>query len=191
MTEETFISDGKLEAKVVSTTQNDKGWYIRLLLHPSDTDEVTKLRYGAVLDIRWRELIDVEVHKIECEAEVARKPTDASRGVENVAGARPAGHTLKHKERFEDMPLVKQCVLRCQDGRFQLYLRSHFATVWGVSDFGAVAPHVVAARVVRTICNVVSRAELGTDEKSAKEWRTLEDGYEQWATDQKYAGLRR
>lgn len=174
---ETFISDGKLEAKVVSTTQNDKGWYIRLLLHPSDTDEVTKLRYGAVLDIRWRELVDVEVHKIECAAEVARKPTGESRGVENVAGARPAGHTSKPKERFEDLPLVKQAVLRCQDEAFKEFLSDRS---------GLDEPDT--ADYVRFICGVTSRAEIKQGTPAATKWLRLDAEYRQWATDQKYAG---
>lgn len=181
---ETFISDGKLEAKVVSTTQNDKGWYIRLLLHPSDTDEVTKLRYGAVLDIRWRELIDVEVHKIECEAEVARKPTDASRGVENVAGARPAGHTLKPKERFEDMPLVKQCVLTCESAEFKTFIAQYEPALFKIAN-GDVAD------TVRYACGVKSRAEIGKFVKAADAWRELYGHYQTYLTDQRHAGSRR
>lgn len=167
MTEETFISDGKLEAKVVSTTQNDKGWYIRLLLHPSDAAEITKLRYGAVLDIRWREVLNVEVEPIEVETP---KP--------------PKQIEHKPKERFEDMALVKQCVLTCESAEFRKFIAQYEPALFKIAN-GDVAD------TVRYACGVKSRAEIGKFPEAANAWRELYGHYQTYLTDQRHGASRR
>lgn len=184
---ETFISDGKLEAKVVSTTQNDKGWYIRLLLHPSDTDEVTKLRYGAVLDIRWREVLNVEVEPIEVPQTPYRQHlAEAKAETAAFVGTLRPPKQIEHKpkERFEDLPLVKQCVLTCESAEFKTFIAQYEPALFKIAN-GDVAD------TVRYACGVKSRAEIGKFVKAADAWRELYGHYQTYLTDQRHAGSRR
>lgn len=174
MSEEIFVSDGRLEAKVVSTTQNDKGWYVRLFLHPNDAAEVTKLRYGAVLDIRWREVLNVEVEPIEVENPQGAPltPSTVPRPQADKAGTLP-----KPKQRFADMPLSQQCAMRCEDAEFKDWI---YSVKKGAKAFDVAAN-------VRSLCDVVSRSHFDRDPEIGGRWRKLNAEYEAWRTDQRHA----
>lgn len=184
MSEEIFVSDGRLEAKVVSTTQNDKGWYVRLFLHPNDAAEVTKLRYGAVLDIRWREVLNVEVESIADAAWVAQVERPGPLAIERTredAGATPAPRS-KPKQRFADMPLSQQAGIRCEDAEFSKFIMVKFGTM-----------NMSPTEFVRSRCGVASRAALDDPRLASArhEWTTLNSEFQAWQTDQKYADTRR
>lgn len=176
---ERFVQDGKLEARVESTSQNAKGWFIRLLLHPSDTEEVTKLRVGAVLDIRWREVLNVEVEPIEL-ASVAQGQKSSAKSED--LGSTPSGSS-KPRQRFADLPLSQQCAMRCQDGDFQSY-------VLGIKRLRhsslAAEDDEMTASAVRAYCGVESRAEIDTNAKAAAKWEELESMYQIYLLDKRY-----
>ena len=72
----------------------------------------------------------------------------------------------KEQRRWEDLKLSMQAGIRCEEVAFQKFL--------GVNGFEE------AAKLVRRICEVDSRAGLNTDTEAAKRWRDIESQYQAW-----------
>jgi len=72
----------------------------------------------------------------------------------------------------------------CQDERFHEWLQLEFPTVWADADKAyplKPGPETLAARVVRDICCVASRAELDHNPAAAFEFHTrIREPFAQW-----------
>ena len=98
---------------------------------------------------------------------------------QEVAGSSPAPAPSKPKRRFDELSLPQQCGIRCDDYRFERFLRETWEDAIGEDDDVASA--------VRRIIKVKSRSELSTNHHAANVWRELEAKYQCWLTDQEYA----
>jgi hypothetical protein len=76
---------------------------------------------------------------------------------------------------WKDLPLVTQAAIRCQDPTFWRFLAAH-----PDHDGGAIQHKGHAAMAVRSLCGVVSRAHLATNEDAAAAWRKLDADFERW-----------
>lgn len=78
----------------------------------------------------------------------------------------------KERRRFEDLPLPQQAGICCNEPLFWRFLAEE--STFEVSD------DVGAARAVREMCHVNSRAEIGEGPVSGNLWRLLRDRYQAW-----------
>lgn len=171
------MTEGNFEAKLYSVRKSKDGMIVAFVVQPHDTAGLINLDIGAHLVLGW--------------AEYAEKPV----GIE-AAGARgsvqgqvePAGDTglsaastlpKKPKTPFHELPLSQQAGIRCGDAEFKGYL------VWAhrIGD-------LPVEEYVRWYCEVKSRAELDVPGAKCREaWARLNDGYESWKIEQKYADI--
>jgi len=79
---------------------------------------------------------------------------------------------VKERKRFADLSLSQQAGIRCADPDFWEFLSTRTT--------GGVASSEDAARRVRSLCVVLSRADLNTTPDGAKRWGKLEDDYQLW-----------
>lgn len=82
---------------------------------------------------------------------------------------RPGGAASKS---WHEMPASQQAAILCGDAAFQRFLVEHYDGVMMDSED--------AARVVRQLCNVHSRAELNTNNEAAMKWKGLVLDYRGW-----------
>ena len=75
------------------------------------------------------------------------------------------------RRRFEELPAPQQAALACKEKAFQRFLHEEYSAL-EVSE-------EEAAREVREICNVASRADLKHPGPAAS-WRGLYDRYQVW-----------
>lgn len=84
----------------------------------------------------------------------------------------------KDKRRFAEKSAAEQSGIRCADESFREYL--------GVLGY-AVVTEEDAARCVRYLCGVPSRANINEENVVALErWQTLEKRYQDWLADRQY-----
>lgn len=79
----------------------------------------------------------------------------------------------KPAEHWNEMKLVKQAGIRCGEKAFWKWLNVKYAIVHEISDDDE------AARLVRSLCNVMSRAQFDTDSEAGKRWQALDLEYQQ------------
>lgn len=72
----------------------------------------------------------------------------------------------KERRKFMDLPPAQQAAMRCNEPEFQTFLK--------------VSTADDAAREVRRLCGVETRAELNSDERAARRWGTMEGDYFAW-----------
>lgn len=98
--------------------------------------------------------------------------TPAQDGEDGPAQALPSPSAPKPKREWADVPPAEQAGQRCADPKFWEFLMNtgHAGTVRirCVSD---------AALVVRTICGVASRTELGANHKARMMWFSLDEEF--------------
>lgn len=70
--------------------------------------------------------------------------------------------------------LAQRAGILCGEGGFQKFLEEHSSH--------RVTDQVSAAHAIRTICGVVSRADLDYNEVAARTFKDLETGYKSWLT---------
>lgn len=85
----------------------------------------------------------------------------------------PTEHKSKARLDWREVQPAAQAGIRCAEPRFRDYLaveHGHFTET--TED---------AAEIIRTICNVKSRAELSTNHKARALWFSIDNGYREWA----------
>lgn len=87
------------------------------------------------------------------------------------AAPEPAKPVLLGKRRFEELPLVQQAVLRCQEMDFREFLRNSNRKAGNAEE---------AAEAVRIQCGVKSRADLLPDTQAGNRWLLIESAYRAW-----------
>lgn len=78
----------------------------------------------------------------------------------------------KPRQKWESLPLSQQAAIRCGEMLFWRFLYEE-------KNRRATHPQE-AADVVRELCHVKSRADIGKTEESAKAWRDLDGAYQYW-----------
>ncbi len=189
------MSGHHFEAKNYALRKSKDGVIVSFVVHPNDvTPELLNLPVGAQLMIGWKEFTEGgEANKRGTASSVEKSAPDLhGAGGGNIAqpqdvatpGARP-------KRAFKDLSLPEQAGIRCEDERFHQFLADKHSTVW-FSRMTAdrkmeMPPNHRAAKTVRELCGVTSRADFSTNPDAALFWCTLEGAYQRWLLTQQYA----
>ena len=89
----------------------------------------------------------------------------------------------KPKRPFNSLPLSQQAGIRCKDGQFHDFLC--------IREDTPDIPEEQVPDLVRAICLISSRAQLDTNDICAQKWRKLEEEFQAYLTDLRYAGTAR
>jgi hypothetical protein len=73
---------------------------------------------------------------------------------------------------WRDMQPAAQAGIRCEEPIFVAFLKEQYEIAWGNTPD--------AAALVRWICGVRSRSELGTNHKAHVLWKQLDDQFQAW-----------
>ena len=86
----------------------------------------------------------------------------------------PVDHVAAERDKWRDLGPVKQAGMRCKEPTFWAWLRE--------SEHYHVANEGDAAQIVRTLCNVTSRADLSKPgrHRSRTLWYQLDTAYQAW-----------
>jgi hypothetical protein len=105
---------------------------------------------------------------------IAAIKTPAEEAPSNVPSGSPPSTRPDGTKRMEwrDVQPAAQAGIRCADPVFRLFLDE-------MHSCQAATPEE-AATAVRMICNVESRAELGTNHKARVIWKQLDDEFQAW-----------
>ncbi len=79
----------------------------------------------------------------------------------------------KPRQKWESLPLSQQAAIRCGEESFWRFLVEDGHTLSCENAYEA-------ANAVRCACGVISRADIGKKEVSAKAWRDLDGAYQYW-----------
>jgi hypothetical protein len=93
------------------------------------------------------------------------------------------GETAKPHRPFNSLPLSQQAGIRCNDGQFHDFLC--------IREDTPDIPEEQVPDLVRAICLISSRAQLDTNDICAQKWRKLEEEFQAYLTDLRYAGTAR
>jgi hypothetical protein len=88
----------------------------------------------------------------------------------------------RERRQFNSLPLKTQAGIRCSDEQFKDFLSEEWSELY--STYGA-------EQLVRDLCCVTSRSELDTNDLAAQKWLKLEERYQAFLTDIRYAGTAR
>jgi len=162
---------GHFEAKKHAYRQTQDGIVVSFVIHPNDLDAAFAVApLGTRYMIGFAEIGDDgkpdSAPELRTEAEKA--PED---GPPSSSGA------PKERRPFASLPLSQQAAIRCQDNDFKLFL--------GASNAED------AVHKVREFCGVESRSKIIDGERSGALWHDMEQQYQSWLLDQRYAGVRR
>lgn len=86
----------------------------------------------------------------------------------------------KDRRKFSELPLSQQVALRCRDKQFQDWLVEIGCVEDPSEDW--------AADFVRAHCDVKSRADIEGNQYATERWHLMESNYQQYLTDQQFAG---
>ena len=151
----------KLEVKKDGFAQLQTGNYkLTVTLNPTDLDDNTQSLLLDFIKAPMGTIYMLGMGRVGDDGEPA-KTTPA-----------PSETPGKPKKRFHELPLSQQAALRCGDQNFRAFLH-----IDGWETYDAES----AAEVVRSICNVDSRAELSTDAFAGQQWTNLNSKFEAWA----------
>ena len=171
------MSDGTFEAKLYSVRKSKDGMIVAFVVQPQDTAGLTNLDIGAHLMIGWAEYAENE----------AAGATGSVQGQAEPAGdtGLPAASDIpKKRTPFHELPLSQQAGIRAGDNEFVNFLIATRPSLFEVSGRDA-------AQVIRSFCQVDSRAELATNTKAMDLWCTLNRDYESWCLEKKYKDVLR
>ena len=79
----------------------------------------------------------------------------------------------KHKT-WSELDPVTQAGMRCKEPVFWAFLRE------GGFTFAKIQDEEAAARVVRDVCQIESRRDLGTDPRAQATWHDIENLFAAW-----------
>lgn len=181
------MSEGNFEARKIGMRQNKEGVIISFVVQPDDYEAaLAMVPIGTRVMIAWAEIGDDE-KRIENGVKSITAPSSNGKTSDFESedrGSTPRG-AAKPKKRFEELSLVQQCAMRCEDSEFVTWFRQQTPPEWWE------IANQDAASVMRNELGVSSRAELNTDIIAAKKWRNLERDFQVWRTTQQYAEVRR
>lgn len=164
---------GMFEAVNYALRKSRDGVIVSFVIHPLDVSAaLTALPIGARVAIRWAELTAEEPAS-------GGQPVPPSTGCGAEPG-RTAPPSRKLWPPFPERPLSQQAYLRCQDIKFWRWLNESGCKCESAED---------AAKWVRSVCLVTSRATLDVNAAAAKEWRRIERDYSTWLTELEHGAL--
>lgn len=161
--------EGTFEAKVSGKRESSSGIYLTLLINPADYNaDLATLRVGSTLSMGWVETVNTAVEMI-CAA------PDIVAAVQKVE---------KDRKPFAALPLPSQVAIRCQDEAFQRFISN---------KIGLNGPYGEAAAIdwVRRSCGVMSRADITKGSAAELLWESIEEKFQAYLTDQRYASARK
>lgn len=165
------MSEGMFEAKVSGKRESSSGIYLTLLINPADYNaDLATLRVGSTLSMGWVESVNTTVEPIEIQTVIYGSGGDG-------ADKPPA----KDRKPFASLPLSQQAAMRTEDKDFQLFLEAR----------GPIHDQESYADVVRAICGVESRANIKLGTQAGIAWMELEDKFQAYLTDRRYADVRK
>jgi hypothetical protein len=154
-----------LEAKKDALSQRQSGdWKVSFTVQGIDMD--TRLtqapmgtRYAVVL-------VEIGDDEQPVQKEAAAKPRQNSPPNSHSDGAK------REKMDWREVQPAAQAGIRCADPVFISFLKEQQPNAWRA--------HQDAASLVRWICGVKSRSELGTNHLARVMWKTLDDQFQVW-----------
>lgn len=105
----------------------------------------------------------------------------AKDNAERLTGVSDVMRGPKTKRAFSELSLPEQAGIRCEDSLFASF----------ICDQTGLGNSADIPQIIRDHCGVLSRAELATDQSAALKWRKLEEIYQRWLTDKRYADMKR
>ena len=94
----------------------------------------------------------------------------------DVLGSIPAPVT-----KLKGGPRSKEAGKMCENTQFRAFLKQEYNEIWTyLPSTGITEPHEIAAQIVRTLCEVESRAELDHHESAWRRFQDLMREYNQW-----------
>jgi hypothetical protein len=159
-----------LEVKKDGLQQRQNGdWVLRFVVQAADMDQRLT---SAPMGTRFQVVL-VEIDDSEMPVSPAAK--------ENIATPQPAPDkppAAAKRMDWRELQPAAQAGIRCDDPVFWKFL--HVEHCFPESPI--IQNKEVAAHVIRTICNVQSRSELGTNHKARVLWKQLDDQFQAWKT---------
>jgi hypothetical protein len=155
-----------LEAKKDALAQRQNGdWKVSFTVQGIDMDtRLTQAPMGTRYAVVLVEIGDDELPVPAKETRAA--PRQAS------SPSTPTGGAKREKMDWRDMQPAAQAGIRCEEPIFVAFLKEQYEIAWGnIPD---------AAALVRWICGVKSRSELGTNHKARVLWKQLDDQFQAW-----------
>lgn len=190
------------EALNYALRKSKDGVIVSFLVQPDDvTRDLLSLPVGARVMVAWSAISDDEkpvasVSPTTHDSSERSPPSEPPQAQESGGAAFQRSHSGENgaasdpapaaaprpKRKFSELSLPEQAGIRCEDARFQAFLRINGWTI--ANDAHG------AAEAVRAVCDVPSRTDLA-DEIAGKKWRKIEDAFQQYLTDARYADARR
>lgn len=149
--------EGHMEAKKHAYRQTQDGIVISFVVHPDDSDAAFAVcPLGTRFQLAYAEIIDEQ---------------------EEHGQAVPQEPPKREHRSWDELPAAQQAGIRCEDLEFRQWLQKAVPTAQEL--FGGDHPAAeTAARLVRALCGVESRAELATNEEAATRWYELDAQYQ-------------
>lgn len=159
------------EGKLHAFRRTQDGVVVSYVVHPNDVSAaMATAALGTRYMIAFEEITDSPVAQRLEQAAYNRQ----------AEGSNPSGAT-KERKPFASLPLSQQAAMRTEDKDFQLFLEQR----------GPIHDQESYADVVRTACNVESRADIKPGTPAGMAWLQLEKLYQSYLTDQRYAEVRK
>lgn len=173
------MSEGSFECKVSGKRESANGIFLTLQIQPDDYKEaLATLRVGSSLMMGWSEVVNTTVEEIGFTAsEIAKIANHGTKLSPEVVDAKMP----KDRKPFASLPLSQQAGIRCQDEEYKAFL------VWRCPS----TPGLKWSERVHILCRVNSRAGLVRGTEAGDRWLALEDEYQAYLTDQRYASVAR
>jgi hypothetical protein len=152
-----------LEAKKDALAQRQSGdWKISFTVQGADMDaRLTKAAMGTRFAMV---LVEIGDDELPVQKEAPAQPRQATGSQSPPDGAR--------RMDWRDVQPAAQAGIRCEEPIFVAFLKEQYEIAWGnIPD---------AAALVRWICGVKSRSELGTNHKARVLWKQLDDQFQAW-----------
>ena len=168
-----------LEVKKDGLQQRQNGdWVLRFVVQAADMDQrLTSAPMGTRFQVALVEIDDSEmpVQSKEVMPHPRNSNPEHSTGLHNAKPqpAEPDRQSAGAKRMdWRELQPAAQAGIRCEDPVFSVFLREqHFGDWYETGD---------PASCVRKICNVQSRAELGTNHKARVLWHQLDESFQAW-----------
>lgn len=160
------------EAKLYALRRSKDGVIVSYVVHPNDVASgLLTADIGTRFMVAVAEIGDDQ----EVYGGVAESHDAATSGTSAVPAPAITIAAVKERRKFDNLPLSTQAALRCEDKRFQDFLRVRS----GVDPTTEGA----AAAYVRLHCGVGSRAELDRDQDAGGKWIALDRKFQSHLTD--------
>jgi len=157
------------EAKKDSLRQMQNGdWRVSFTVQGVDMDErITRAAMGTRFVAVLVEINDQELPITRAEKEKP-KPIASTSPTLQPDKDKPAGA----KRDWKDLQPQQQAGIRCTEPVFIAFLKEMYPKIWHEFED--------AAQAVRSLCDVHSRVELGTNHKARVAWHLLDEQYMAW-----------